>query len=420
MTTTMRTTTARATLAGVLVLGLGAMTACGTTMRDLPIPGTGVSGDTIEVKAEFSEALNLAQGAPVKVNGVDAGRVKEITVDDFTAEATLTLKADAELREGARARLRYTTPLGELFVDVTNPATGKVLGDDAKLGLEETETAPTVEDALAQASLLINGGGLDQLQTVTEELNTALNGNEGDYRTLLDRATVFLTRANETSKSIDAVLTSLNSLSKTLNGRKETINRAVREIAPAARVLREKTPQFTELLAEVEKFTDAANNTVAATRTQLLTLLKEVEPVLAEFAKNNGVFDTSLTRVIKAAVAADEVIATDYLNISLRLHLDGIDATNLVGNTLQAVFNLLGLGAGSPLAEIFENLGLDKLLGGILGGGRSTTGPTSRSGATGGTGLSGPRTGGGPGGTPSATDPLGVNALLNGLLGGGR
>lgn len=415
MITTMRTTT-RALLVGVLALALGVMTGCGTTMRDLPIPGTGVSGDTIEVKAEFAEALNLAQGAPVKVNGVDMGRVKEITVDDFTAEATLTLKADAELREGARARLRYTTPLGELFVDVTNPADGKVLGDGAKLELKDTATAPTVENALAQASLLINGGGLAQLQTVTEELNSALNGNEADYRTLLDRATTFLTQANATSSSIDAVLTSLNSLSKTLNGRKDTINRAVREIAPAAKVLREKTPDFTALLAEVEKFAQTANGTVNATRSQLLTLLKEVEPVLAEFAKNNGVFEASMQKVIAAAAAADEVVATDYLNIGLTLHLDGIEVGDLVGSTLKGLINLLGLKPGTPVRDVLDALGLGGLLSGLTGGNRTTTSGT-RSGLTSG---ATPGAGTTPGATTNGSDPLGLASLLNGLLGGGR
>jgi len=410
---TMRTTTARAWAAVVLALGLGTMSACGTTMRDLPIPGTGVSGDTIEVKAQFDEALNLAVGAPVKVNGVDMGKVKEITVSDFVAEATLTLKADAELRDGAKARLRYTTPLGELFVDVTNPADGNLLGDDATLGLKDTETAPTVEDALAQASLLINGGGLEQLQTVTEELNTALNGNEGDYRTLLDRASVFLTQANATSQSIDAVLTSLNSLSKTLNSREDTINRAVREIAPAARVLREKTPQFTELLAEVEKFTGAANDTVTATRSQLLTLLKEIEPVLAEFAKNNGTFDTSLRRIIKASGAADEIIATDYLNISLQLHLDGIDAGGVVGGTIANILKLLGIDTTAPgLGDLLDNLGL----GGLLGLSRTATPGTSGTTTKSGSGSSG----GTSGGSGSTSDPLGLGTLLNGLLGGGN
>lgn len=404
----------RPLLVAVLALALGVMTGCGTTMRDLPIPGTGVSGDTIEVKAEFAEALNLAQGAPVKVNGVDMGRVKGITVDDFTAEATLTLKADAELREGARARLRYTTPLGELFVDVTNPAQGKVLGDGAKLELKDTDTAPTVENALAQASLLINGGGLAQLQTVTEELNSALNGNEADYRGLLDRAKVFLTQANATSSSIDAVLTSLNSLSKTLNGRKDTINRAVREIAPAAKVLREKTPDFTALLAEVEKFAQTANGTVNATRSQLLTLLKEVEPVLAEFAKNNGVFETSMRKVIAAAAAADEVVATDYLNIGLTLHLDGIEVGDLVGSTLKGLIGLLGLKPGTPVGDILTQLGLGGLLSGLTGGNRTTASGT-RSGTT-----SGAKAGTAPTTAPSGTDPLGLGSLLTGLLGGGR
>lgn len=397
----MRTTSARAAVAAVMALAVGSLSACGTTMRDLPIPGTGVSGDTIEVKAQFSEALNLAVGAPVKVNGVDMGKVKAITVDDFVAEATMTLKTDAELREGAQARLRYTTPLGELFVDVTNPATGAELGDNATLELKDTETAPTVEDALAQASLLINGGGLEQLQTVTEELNTALSGNEGDYRTLLDRASVFLTQANATTQSIDQVLNSLNGLSRTLAAREGTINKAVREIRPAAKVLREKTPDFTRLLAEIEKFTGAANSTVNATRSQLLSMLKQVEPVLAEFARNNGVFDQSLRALINGAAAVDEVAATDYLNISLELHLDGLSAAGLVEGTLASVLNLLGID--------LSGLGLD--LGGLLGLGKATT--PSKAGSKS-SGTSGSTTGSG-----STPDPLGLNGLLGGLLGGG-
>ncbi|WP_418059289.1 MCE family protein [Pimelobacter simplex] len=400
---TIRTTAPRAAAAALLALLLGVLSACSTTMRDLPIPGTGVSGDTIEIKAEFDDALNLAVGAPVKVNGVDMGKVAEIKPKDFTAEATLTIKTDAEVREGAQARLRYTTPLGELFVDITNPATGKALADEAVLTRASTTTAPSVEDALAQASLLINGGGLDQLQTVTEELNKALNGNEGDYRALLDKASVFLTRANATTQSIDAVLTSLNSLSSTLNGRKETINRAVREIRPAAKVLREKTPQFTELLAEIEKFTGAANQTVGATRAQLLTLLGELEPVLAEFAKNNGTFESSLRAVINAAKAADGVVATDYLNIALELHLDNLNVNGLLSGTVTGLvrdlLDLVGLGKLLP--------GLGGGLGGLLGGPK----------ATGGNGKTGGATGAQPGGKAPA-DPLGLNGLLGGLFGG--
>ena len=105
-----------------------------------------------------------------------------VAVEDFHAGPRWKVKTDAELREGATARLRYTTPLGELFVDITNPAKGAKLDDGTTSRARRHQTAPTVEDALAQASLLVNGGGLEQLQTVTEELNTAVGGREDTVR----------------------------------------------------------------------------------------------------------------------------------------------------------------------------------------------------------------------------------------------
>jgi len=387
-------------VAVVLVLG-GVLSGCGLTMNDLPIPGTGVSGPTMKMQADFRDALNLAQGAPVKVNGVDAGQVASIGEKNFTAEVTMTIRKDAEIRKGATARLRYTTPLGELFVDIKNPRHGPLLTDGAKLSLSDTTTAPTVEDALSEASLLINGGGLDQLQTVTQELNTALNGHEGDYRMLLNKARTFLTQANATTGSVDQVLNSLNSLSKTLNARKGTINRAVRQIRPAAHVLRQETPGFTQLLKELRKFSGAANSTVDATRAQLLRMLTEVQPVLAEFASNRSRWESSLQSIILAGHTANGVIANDYLNISLKLHLDGID----VGGLLPGVADLLHL---LGLDNLLNNKGtglLGGLLGGVgtlLGGGKKTSAPTTKGANTG------------------SSAPTGVGALLNQLLGGGR
>ncbi len=347
---------------------------CSTTMRDLPIPGTGVAGDTVEVTAEFDDALNLAQGAPVKVNGVDSGKVSDILVEDFTAVVTLTMREDAELREGAAARLRYTTPLGELFVDVTNPAEGAVIADGGRLGLPRTETAPTVEDALASASLLVNGGGLDQLQTVAEELTTILDGNEGDIKALLRNARTFLTRANETTGSIDRVLTSLDSVSQTLSRRERLINRVVRDIRPAARVLRRATPDFTRLLREVEGFSTTANATMRATQDQLLTLLSEVEPVLAELAVNRGRMNLMLSKITEAGASAQNVVAGDFLSIGLDLDLLDLGLVGGLGGVVGNLLEMLGLGGlldgllpRSAAADPANPAGLGALGGGSTG-----------------------------------------------------
>lgn len=396
---------AATTAAGGVLLASG----CSTTMRDLPIPGTGVSGETIEIKAEFDEALNLAEGAPVKVNGVDSGKVSSISIDDYTAVVAMDVRTDARLHEGATARLRYTTPLGELFVDVTNPTRGQELEDGATLELDETETAPTVEDALAQASLLINGGGLDQLQTITEELNTALGGNEDDIRLLLNQAATFLTQANATTSSIDTVLTSLDSLSGTLSDREAVINRAMREIRPAAAVLRRATPELTTLLEAVERFSGAANDTVRATREQLFALLAETEPVLAEIASNRGRFRDMLRSLVAAAGALRGVVPGEYASISLDLHLDGIKATSLPA--LQGVLDLLDITA--PIGDVLDALGVGGLLGGLTS--RTTTADTPDVPAP--ADADGPTAD--PGGGDAPTTLLSLDGLLSGLAGGG-
>ena len=63
--------------------GLGLVTGCGPTLADMPLPGNGVSGDTITVKVHFDEALNLSKGAAVKVNGVNSGKVESVSAKDF-------------------------------------------------------------------------------------------------------------------------------------------------------------------------------------------------------------------------------------------------------------------------------------------------------------------------------------------------
>ena len=365
-------------LAGVVAAAAagGSLTACGPTLDSLPLPGTGVSGDAISVKMDFADALNLAKGATVKVNGVSEGKVTSIDARDFQAVALTTIKTDAQLHQGATARLRYTTPLGELFVDVTNPSTGPLMKDGAELTTKQTSTAPTVEDALSEASLLINGGGLGQLQQVTTELNAAFSGKEGTFRDLLEQLNGFLIQANQTTTDIDHALNALSSVGQTLNQRRETINKALTQIKPAADVLRARTPDFTALLKSLQAFAAQANQTVGATKTQLLATIEEAEPVLAEMAANKGVWADSLEQLARLADAIRTILPGDYLNVNVKLsadlrHLLGTGATSGSGGAGSGTGSGSGSGGG--------------LLGGLLGG-PSAPGSGSSSSGSGGSG----------------------------------
>jgi len=369
-------------LAGLI--GALVVSGCGPTMSDLPLPGSGVSGDTITVKVEFDEALNLARGAHVRVNGVSSGKVRSVTTKDFKAIAVLDVPTSARMRAAATARLRYTTPLGELFVEVTNPDHGALLRDGAVLSTARTTTAPTVEDALASASLLVNGGGLNQLQTVTEELNAAVGGREDTVRRLMQRADTFLGEANATTADIDRALNALATVSQVLRANRATIDAAMTDIRPAARVLRRNTPGLTRLLAKLTEFSDAANGVVGATRAQVLQMLRQVSPVLDEFAANRDTLGPSLKALVTLSEKLNEAIPGDYANMKLEMQLDKVTLPNLLGSPGSAADPGTSGGSGP----------LDGLIGGLIG----TTSPTSAS--------------------TSSTSSGSLSGLL-GLLGGG-
>jgi phospholipid/cholesterol/gamma-HCH transport system substrate-binding protein len=378
-----RTTAVAAALAALLGLATG----CGPTMANLPLPGTGVGGDTITVTAEFDEALNLAMGAPVKVNGVAAGKVEDVVAKDFKARARLVVRKSAHMRTTAKVRLRYTTPLGELYVDVSNPADGPLLRDGQQLPDENTTTAPTVEDALSSATLLVNGGGLNQLQTVTDELNTALAGREDTVRQLFDRANTFLTQANGTSGDIDRALRALAQVSGTLAANQQTIDAAMRDIRPAAAVLRENTPAFSRLLAQLVQFSGAANDVVGRTRQDLLRIVTEITPVLEEFLANSGNLAPSFSALVGINRQLDNVIPGDYLNIRLDAGVLGLldPSTGGIGGSTG------GGGTGGGGGGILDPIGgiLGGLLGGLTGGTGGTSGGTTSGGLLGLGGLLG-------------------------------
>ena len=378
----------RALMSLSVAVALGVVSGCGPTMGDLPLPGSGVSGETITVEVRFDEALNLAQGAQVRVNGVSSGKVRSVTTEDFTAIAVLEVRTSAEMRDTATARLRYTTPLGELFVEVANPERGTPLRDGAKLSSAQSSTAPTVEDALASASLLVNGGGLNQLQTVTEELNAALGGREDTVRELISRGDTFLEQANATTADIDRALTALATVSEVLRANEATIRSAMTDIRPAARVLRQNTPGLTRLLAKLTEFSDAANDVVGTTRAQILQMLRQVSPVLDEFVANREELGPSLEALVSLSDDLNAAIPGDYANMKLELQLDKVTLPTLLGAPGSAADPGAdgSAGSGTQSGSLAGGDVVGGLLGGLLGGSTTSSGsgPTTLSSLLGG------------------------------------
>jgi phospholipid/cholesterol/gamma-HCH transport system substrate-binding protein len=288
------------------------------------LPGSRIGGSTYQIDAAFDDALNLAEGAPVKLNGVTIGRVLTVTAADFTARVRLDIRESTRLHEGATARLRSTTPLGELFVQIDDPSRGAILADGARLGAGDTSAAPTIEDTMTTASLVINGGGLAQLQTIVRETNRALGGREATARDLVGRLARTAKTVSASMDDIDATLEALAEVSATLNRRRSTINAALREFAPAARALRKNTDELVELLEGIEELGDVSEDVIEASRTDLLSTLRKMGPVFEELNSLDAELGPGIDTLVNFGTLIDRGVPTDYLNVYLRFQLDNM------------------------------------------------------------------------------------------------
>jgi phospholipid/cholesterol/gamma-HCH transport system substrate-binding protein len=131
-----------------------------------------------ELHAMFRNVQNLKPRSPVRIAGVEVGKVTKVEPKDGggAAEVTMELREDAlPIRQDARAQIRSRILLeGNFFVDIKpgSPSTGE-LDDGSTLPITQTASAVTLPDILD----VLNSDVRTDLQTFLHEYGTvALRG----------------------------------------------------------------------------------------------------------------------------------------------------------------------------------------------------------------------------------------------------
>lgn len=254
-------------------------TSCGLGLQDLPL---GAGGSGYQVTAVFSDVGRLPMGGAVRLGQAVVGRVSGISTEDFHALVELDLDPGVRLPAGTTARLELSSPLGEEFVVLRPPATsdGPVLTDGSVIPLEQTARGPDVENALAAASTLLNGAGLDQARTVVTELNTALGGREQQVRDLLEQLEGDLGSLDRHRAEITRLIDSVHATSQHLAEAQASLDEAMTGARPAIDVLLAERDRFTALLDSTARLSTATAALVDATDESLTRQVEQVRPVL--------------------------------------------------------------------------------------------------------------------------------------------
>ena len=308
--------------------------------NSLPLPGrVGVGAGSYTIQAQMPDVQNLKENSRVQFNDVLIGNVTKVERQGWHALVTMSIEPDAELPANATVSVGQTSLLGTLHVELATPpgvaATGK-LHNGSLIPLSSASAYPSTEQTLGAVSLVLNGGGLGQLQDITETLSTAFTGREKDLRSLITQLDKFTAYLNDQKDDIVAALDSLNNLVGQVAEQKPVLDKALKTIPGALDVLKDERQKIADALSRFGAFGEDTTQVLEPTKENLIKELGDVGPVEKSLADSGLALTRGLDYLTVPLFSKPPVakwIRGDYGNLSaiFDLTLSRIDSGLFTG-----------------------------------------------------------------------------------------
>jgi phospholipid/cholesterol/gamma-HCH transport system substrate-binding protein len=336
-----------------------AVSGCGLSFQSLPKPG-GVSGPTYNLTAIFGNVLNLPLQARVLIGADQVGQVSSITTSHFKADLTLTIRSSIRIPRGTTAQILFVDPLGDEFIQLYPPRgtpQGPYLANGSVLPERQTSSAPSIADTLAALGALLNGGGLNQLQTIVTNINQALGGHQQQIQHIINDLSFTATALNANKGDVDNALASLATLSSQLAKGDATIANGIDTIGPAVSVLSSENQDFQNLLTATTNLSDVADSIVTKSSSSIVGTIRQLFAVVNQMVGVESQLGPTLTDLARFETQTKKIAPGNYLQLSL----DGtaiVNQTPLLGPNKQnaAASGSSGSSASNSTAQAINGL----------------------------------------------------------------
>jgi phospholipid/cholesterol/gamma-HCH transport system substrate-binding protein len=326
----------------------------------LPLPGTAGGGrGAFLVQAQLPDVANIGQNSRVRVGDVTVGNVTAVERQGWHALVTMSLDADVKLPSNATATVGQTSLLGTPHIELAAPTGAPAQGslhNGSLIPLSSGGSYPTTEHTLGAVSLLLNGGGIGQIQDITRELRTAFTDRDQDLRDLIGQLDQFVTRLNEQSQDIIEATASLNRLAGQFASEKPVLDNALRVLPKALMVLKDQRDNLAEALNQLGRLSAVTAETVDKTKGAIVAELSDLGPVLESVANAGPAMTRSLDLLATFPWPKDGItnwFRGDYANVTMivDLTLSRLDAGLLTGTRFEGMLTKLEMQWGRTIGQ---------------------------------------------------------------------
>lgn len=346
-----------------MVIGVAlAASGCGWQgLNSLPLPGTAGGGPgSYTIQAQLPNVTNLQPNSRVRVGDVTIGNVTDVEMQGWHALLTMSIDGDVDLPANATIKLGQTSLFGSLHIELAppmdSPPEGK-LHDGSLIPLASAGVFPSTEQTLAAISMVLNGGGVGQIQEITEAFSTAFAGRADDLRSLIVQLDTYVGYLDDQKDDIIAAADSLNSLVGQIADQKLVVDRALKTIPDALAVLNDQRTNIADAITQLGQFSALASDSVDQTKTALVRELSDVAPVLKSLA-DAGPGLTRALSVLPTFPFPKETLTKwirgDYANLTavIDLTLSRLDSSFFTGTRFEGNLTELELQWGRTIGQL--------------------------------------------------------------------
>lgn len=246
----------------------------------------GGGGGSYELVAYFPRAVSIFEASDVRVLGLPAGSVKEVTVEGDRVKVVLSVDDDIPVPADVTAQIVPQSLIGERYVQLA-PAFREGM-ERATDGMEIEHTIiPTEPDeALAALKEFLDSLDPEGLGRLVTNLDEDLRGNGEALGDALDSLSELVSTFADKDDALVRIVDSFDRLTATLSSREQQLGQVLDAFAEASQVLADERQGVEDLVAGLADLSREGLSLVAEHDTQLRAAIQTLTDAAASIEAN--------------------------------------------------------------------------------------------------------------------------------------
>ena len=249
--------------------------------------------DTYEIDAVFTDATGVLNGDPVKVAGVEVGKVSSFEVTGGEARVTLELKGDLELPENVQADIKFRNLLGQRVINLERPESpsSEPLPEGGTIPVENTRPALDLSVVFNNLRPLIQSTNPEHINTVSRAVLAIFEGREGDLEGVLGNLGELTGELAGRDQRLARLIDNLDEVTTILNDESDSVRIGLRRFTEFMEALAEVTPSVERTVDQLDDASSRFGGLIRRNRSNLDQELRDLATLLGVVEENLGPLD---------------------------------------------------------------------------------------------------------------------------------